>query len=119
MKLIWHFSTHTAVSKTQNKFFVKILFLRLSGIFDLFHEHDNLPGLTWASDDNRWQLSQSISRFIEWGLLSRFQNMRLDSVSEDILFLLSNIDFRYWDPWSIFYLVCLCRLVGLSPSHAL
>ncbi|EKM81453.1 hypothetical protein AGABI1DRAFT_125839 [Agaricus bisporus var. burnettii JB137-S8] len=78
--------------------------------FDHDHTHDSLPGLTWASEDNRLRLSESITELLENGLSHGTLDMQWDGVDGGLLSQLSNVDFRYWMPAYPFAIAILCRL---------
>ncbi|XP_006461556.1 hypothetical protein AGABI2DRAFT_118433 [Agaricus bisporus var. bisporus H97] len=81
---------------------------------ELGHKHDSLPGLTWVSKDTRSLLSESITRFLQWGLFNRDFDMVLDGVDEGLLSQLFNIDFRYWQAHNVLNLAIICRLDPLT-----
>ncbi|XP_006459710.1 hypothetical protein AGABI2DRAFT_116669 [Agaricus bisporus var. bisporus H97] len=74
------------------------------------HEHDSLPGLTWASEDNRLHLSQKITEVLVLGLFHGILRMQWDGVDDGLLTQLSNVNFRYWTHIDPFLIVILCRL---------
>ncbi|XP_006463959.1 hypothetical protein AGABI2DRAFT_120766 [Agaricus bisporus var. bisporus H97] len=78
--------------------------------FDRRHEHNNLPGLTWASEDNRLFVSQSITILLTFGLFRGILDTHWDGVDDGLLFQLSNVDFRYWACDNLFDFALLCRL---------
>ncbi|KAF7770819.1 hypothetical protein Agabi119p4_6793 [Agaricus bisporus var. burnettii] len=78
------------------------------------HKHD-LLGLTWASDDDRSSLSQSIIGFLKYGLSDDMLDMRWDGLNEDLHSQLSNIDFRYSPPGHSIAIAILCRLDPSQP----
>ncbi|KAF7770787.1 hypothetical protein Agabi119p4_6761 [Agaricus bisporus var. burnettii] len=85
-------------------------------VSDYTHNHDSLPGLTWASDDNAKLVSKSILLFFEGGLFLPRDEMPLDAPNEDLLSHLSNVDFRFWAAGNVYDLTRLCRL---EPSTSL
>ncbi|XP_006461553.1 hypothetical protein AGABI2DRAFT_118431 [Agaricus bisporus var. bisporus H97] len=78
--------------------------------FDYGHTHDSLPGLTWASEDNRLRLSESITRLLERVSFDRLMEMQWDGVDDGLLAQLSNVDFRYWMSVRLYIIAALCRL---------
>jgi hypothetical protein len=96
-----------------------MLILQLSGWdFDDDHKHDSLPGLTWASEDDRLPLSQSITNFLESPLSDAVLDTQWDSVDGGLLSQLSSVDFRYWWPVYIYGIILLCGLVSYFPRRS-
>ncbi|XP_006457631.1 hypothetical protein AGABI2DRAFT_189090 [Agaricus bisporus var. bisporus H97] len=81
--------------------------------FDENHAHDSLPGLTWASEDNKLPLSRSMTCFLEHPLSQDIVDMQWDGVVEDLLSQLSNVDFRYWMAAYVLGITLLCRPVSI------
>ncbi|KAF7770782.1 hypothetical protein Agabi119p4_6756 [Agaricus bisporus var. burnettii] len=77
--------------------------------FDEEHKHDSLPGLTWASEDNRLLLSGSLTYLFDC-VYGDTLDMQWDGVDEGLLSQLSNVDFRYCMPGYPFAIAILCRL---------
>ncbi|EKM81463.1 hypothetical protein AGABI1DRAFT_105043 [Agaricus bisporus var. burnettii JB137-S8] len=77
---------------------------------DAEHKHDSLPGLTWASEDDRLRVSQSITELLENSLFDEILDIQWEGVDEVLLSQLSNVDFRYWKPAYPFGIAIFCRL---------
>jgi hypothetical protein len=71
-----------------------------------------LPGLTWASEENRLLLSQSIMGLLRSGYFHEVFYMQWDGPDEGLIVRLSNVDFRDWTPSGVCDFVSLCRLVS-------
>jgi hypothetical protein len=89
------------------------LILRLSGWnFDYDHKHDSLPGLTWASEENKLSLSQSITSFLGGLLSDSMLDTQWDCVDGGLLSQLSDLDFRFWMASAVHIITLLCGLVS-------
>ncbi|XP_006461513.1 hypothetical protein AGABI2DRAFT_118395 [Agaricus bisporus var. bisporus H97] len=83
--------------------------------FNEEHEHDSLPGLAWASEDNQLRLSKSITalltiHYLFFMPLFFLPQTQWDGVDDGLLSQLSNVDFRYWVHAYPFLMALLCRL---------
>lgn len=74
--------------------------------------HDSLPGLPWASEDSQRSLSESITTFLDCGLVSVDIDEQ-NRVDVGLLSRLSDVDFRYWDAENVVRFAKYCRLVSL------
>jgi hypothetical protein len=107
-----HFHTHDSKPDSWRNFWWKLI-LRLSvWNFDYEHKHDSLPILTWASDDNRLSLSQSITSFLKFPLSDDVLNTQWDGLDGGLLSQLSTIDFRYRGATYIYLIISFCGLVS-------